>query len=87
MSPTLNPTLDNTCARDMDLSPPLQQYTSTLVSFSLSWKCSSSIFPRFLATKDAPSFLARNGDSCLYMVPTLARSSLSSTGAETLPGT
>mmetsp|Transcript_10510 Transcript_10510/g.42428 ORF Transcript_10510/g.42428 Transcript_10510/m.42428 type:complete len:223 (+) Transcript_10510:3810-4478(+) len=36
MSPTLNPTLDNTCARDMDLSPPLQQYTSTLVSFSLS---------------------------------------------------
>src|SRR5471030_2849443 len=41
----------------------------------------------FRDTSAAPSFFASNGDTCLYIVPTRARSSLSSTGAEIAPGT
>ena len=39
------------------------------------------------ATSAAPSFLAWNGETCLYSVPMRARSSSSSTGHETAPGT
>ena len=41
----------------------------------------------FFATSAAPSFFASKGETCLYSVPTRARSSLSSTGAEIAPGT
>ena len=40
----------------------------------------------FFATSAAPSFFAANGETCLYSVPTRARSSSSSTGSEIAPG-
>src|SRR3954462_4319831 len=40
----------------------------------------------FFASSAAPSFLASNWETCLYSVPTCARSSSSSTGAEMAPG-
>ena len=40
----------------------------------------------FFASSAAPSFFASNGETCLYSVPTCARSSSSSTGAEIAPG-
>ena len=40
----------------------------------------------FFATSAAPSFFAANGATCLYSVPTRARSSSSSTGSEIAPG-
>ena len=38
------------------------------------------------ATIAAPTRVASNGDTCLYIVPTITRSSLLSTGALIAPG-
>src|SRR5256885_7954053 len=54
--------------------------------FSLPANSVSTWRATFFATSAPPSFFASNGDTCLYSVPTCARSASSSTGALSAAG-
>ena len=75
------------CAIAPQRLPPRQQYTSGRQSLGLLGERVSMWRAMFFATSAAPSFFASNGDTCLYSVPTCARSASSSTGSEIAPGT